>query len=112
MLESDLAKPVMNWLDSRGFVPYGEVAWMYRAIDVVGISEGSVECVEMKLSLSKHVLYQAHIASLCGLAWCAVATEPRNLSKASAIGVGVLRVHGGDVEVLLEPVHQHDTSKL
>lgn len=102
-----MAMPVMRWLESRGFVPYGEVPWSGRGIDIVGVNGPVVEVVEMKLSLTKHVIYQASVTlASANRSWCAIATAPRNLEDRAANGMlgelGVLRVIGSSVEVLRE----------
>jgi len=105
LTEADMAKPVMQWLADRGFTPYGEVPWSWRWIDVVGVKDQLVETIEMKLSLTNNVIYQANLTlTSARRAWCAVATTPRKLAERSAKGmlakIGVLRVANGSVEVL------------
>lgn len=103
MLETELANPVMDWLESRGFTPYGEVPWYNRAIDVVGLCGDYVWAVELKLSLSRQVIAQAHLNQLTvHRSWCAVASRPRTHEKRLREGLGLLVVSGGTVEVLVE----------
>lgn len=103
MKECDLAKPVMQWLESRGFTPFGEVPWYNRAIDIVGISAESVEAVELKCSLTKQVISQALLNQLTAhKSWCAVGTRPRKFDGRLKLGVGLLSVVDGSVEVLVE----------
>lgn len=107
--EADMAAPVMNWLQSRGLTPYGEVRWYSQTIDVVGLTDDTIEAVEMKLSLTKHVLYQAHLNQLAShRSWCAVATRPRKYAERMPTGVGLLVVTADGVEVLVEAEERRD----
>lgn len=105
MNEADLAPPVMNWLHSRGLTPYGEVPTLGRAIDIIGIGENEeIEAVELKLGLTKTVINQAWRSSLWSdVAWCAVSTMPRRKLPDSVFSIGVVRVVGGNVEIIQEP---------
>lgn len=102
-LECHLAQPVMQWLSSRGFTPYGEVGWGCTAIDVVGISDDAVEAVELKLCLTRHLIRQALRNQLtANRSWCAVNSRPRNFQKRIRFGLGLLVVTGDSVEILVE----------
>jgi hypothetical protein len=102
-LECDLAEPVFDWLKSRGFTPYGEVRWYNRAIDVVGLDVETVVAIELKMSLTRHVRYQAHLNQLASnYSWAAVGTRPRKLPFGPFETIGVLSVVGGKVEVIRE----------
>lgn len=104
MLEAELAYPVMAWLASRGMTPFGEVPWHTRATDVVGVSDAAIEAVELKTSLSRKVILQAHLNQLFAIrSWCAVPTRPRNFQERLRCGVGLLAVSNGRVDVLHEP---------
>lgn len=102
--ECELAAPVMEWFRGRGFTAYGEVPWHYRAIDIVGLMESSAETVEMKLSLTKQVIYQSNLTlAAADRAWCAIASVPRKLeSRGWLDNLGVLRVVSGRVDVIRE----------
>lgn len=102
--EADLYQPVKAWLEGQGLKVYPEVPMHYSPIDVVGIGENLVVGVEMKRLLSWKVVYQAARLDLsCNRSYAAVAAKPRSLERAVNAGIGVLRVVGGAVEVLLEP---------
>lgn len=108
MLESDLAKPVMDWLAGRGFTPFGEVKFCNRAIDVVGLSDTELEAVELKLCLTRHVIYQAYLNQLASnRSWCAVSTRPRRFAERVLHGLGLLVVTPAGVEVLVEAQESH-----
>lgn len=104
MKESDLYNPVKAWLKEQGCTKVcPEVLFHYRPVDVVGIGDDLVIGVELKLSLTKGVIYQAHTLSMgCDRAYVAVATKPRDPSRAAKHDLGVLRVVDGRVEVILE----------
>lgn len=107
MKEADLYPAVKEWLLAQGctkVVP--EVPINFRSIDVIGVSPAMVYGVEMKRCLSWKVIYQArNIQVAVDFAYAAVGSKPRKdrLANASERGIGVLRVHDGKVEVLLEP---------
>jgi hypothetical protein len=104
--EADLAQPVMAWLRGRGFTPYGEVRWYDRAIDIVGLNLEWVTAVELKTSLTRKVLQQAHINQLAAhFSWVAVGTRPRGLPFGPFNRIGVLSVVGGRVTVLRRAQH-------
>ncbi len=93
----------MQWIESRGFTPYGEIPWYNRAIDIVGLSDDEIWAVELKIGLTHKVLYQAHLNQLTAhRSWCAVSTCPRKYEKRLHGGIGLLVVQGGIVEVMVE----------
>lgn len=101
--EAELYPAVKTWLESQGLKVYPEVVVYYRPIDVLGVSDREIVGVEMKTSLTKKVLYQATSLCLtCERAYIAVGTKPRSLEAAKGLGVGILSVLDGKVEVLLE----------
>lgn len=109
MKETDLYGPVKAWLKSQGctkVVP--EVPFYYSPIDAVGIAKDLVIGVELKVSLTAHLIRQAStIQVACDRVYVGVPTNPRNLSRATKIGLGVLRIHDGEVVVLSESDNRH-----
>lgn len=98
----------MTWLDGLGYVPYAEVPNYGTCIDIVAIREpiGELIAVEMKTGLTKNVISQAYVAQLVAeRVYCAVLSKPRpiSLDKCADLGIGVVRVVEGAVEVLLGP---------
>lgn len=111
MKESDLYPAVKAWLEAFGCVVYPEVHIYHRPVDVVGIGPMIIG-VEMKLCLSKKVVQQAYTLCLsCDRSYVAVASRPKNIGLAASAGIGVLRVHGGSVEVLSESAHREPPSQ-
>ena len=102
--EAELSPAVCEWLRSMGCAVYAEISgYIGRVIDHIGIrwADESIVTVEMKTSLSRKVLWQAHLNQLVSAeAWAAVATKPRksSLDKAARYGLGVWS--GG---VILQP---------
>ncbi len=104
MKESDLYRPLKRWLKSRGFSVYPEVPFKWSPIDIVAARKGHLVGLEMKLSLSHKVIRQASRLQLyCNEAYVAIASEPKDLSRATRFGLGVLRVTGRDVLELASP---------
>lgn len=110
--ESDLYFPVKRYLEARGFTVRGEVG----ACDVVGVGDGLMIAVEMKLSFGLPVLYQAlqRLASV-DLVYVAVAVPegrrargnweaqaPDAVRLCRMLGVGLLSVRDGAVMGLAE----------
>lgn len=112
MKETDLAQPVFDWLESRGFTPFAEVPYCDRAIDIVGISEAAVEGVELKRCLNRRVMQQAVINQVTvHRSWCAVGTRPRRFTERIRHGLGLLIVANGTVEVLVDAERMDVTSE-
>ena len=102
-----MSLPVMVWLDGLGYIPYAEVPFYDVCIDIVGMKDSEPEliAVEMKTNLSQRVISQAYVAQLvAGRSYCAVLSMPRpsSLAKCEELGIGVLRIKEGTVEVLFE----------
>lgn len=110
--EADLAKPIADWMRSRGYTVYAEVPSIYGAAkrDLVGrcVKDYAepLMIVELKLNLTHAVIHQAwRSREETSSVWCAVGSSPRvtGLLEAARRGVGVLSVtHDGRVEL-----HQH-----
>lgn len=110
MKETDLAKPVANWMRKQGYIVYSEVPIFERVVDMVGINGKDILVVELKLSLSWTVIRQACTSQLVsGKAYVGIATKPRKTSieKCKKYGIGILRVTD-NVEELLKPVKLKD----
>lgn len=103
MREAEMSEPVQRWLSERGYTPYTEV----NLIDIVGLcGESELIAVDLKVSLTQAVIYQAYRAQLrCDQVYCAVSTMPRmnSLNECMKFGLGVLNVKGETVRELLKP---------
>lgn len=105
LLETELYAPVKAFLEGQGYAVKGEV----KGCDVVGVrgSEPPV-IVELKRSFSMTLLLQGvDRLSMSELVYLAVGAWPkrwRDLRKLCLrIGLGLIVVHGGRVQVLLDP---------
>jgi len=111
MKESELAKPVADWLRSEGFTVYSEIPYWDRCIDMVGLNDYGIRVVELKVKYSKNVLQQA---IKCQLAtsdvYVASTTKPLNktIQFCQKYGVGILKVNS-KVELILRPYKVKDT---
>jgi len=113
MKESDLARPVADWLREKKYTVYSEVPFFSRCIDMVGVKGKKIIVVELKLICNLHVIKQAAIAQLATHdVYVAVATNPRrqSLARCMRIGLGVLCV-GDNVQVLQEPRCKYEPAK-
>lgn len=109
MREFELYEPVKVWLERAGYTVYPEVACNYARIDVVGRKEYHLVSVELKTALTKHVIHQTYMNTLsANVCYAAIPTSPktRSLEMAKSRGIGVIRVHGGRVTMLLAPNHE------
>lgn len=106
-LEADLYPAVKAWLEALGFKAYPEVSFQYSSIDVVAISDCDVWGIEMKRCLTGSVIRQAATRQIaCDRVYVAVGSKPRDISRPVDLGIGVLRVKDGQVEVLAEAKSQ------
>lgn len=107
--ENRMAKPVADWLRAKGYIIYSEVPFGFSSpavIDMVGQRGDDFAVVEMKISLTRGVIRQAHLGQLyTDNVWCAIASHPRskNLDQCRQLGVGVLAVSGEIVTELVVP---------
>ena len=109
--ETDLAKPVADWMRSRGYTVYAEVPLFGRCLDFVGIKEMEVVCVELKTSLTKYLVRQAYTNQLVTTeVYVGVGTKPRNTSieLCKKYGLGILSVKNGSVIVVLKPTIRYE----
>lgn len=107
LIEAKMSVPVMSWLDAQGYVPYAEVPHYGSCVDIVAMRESSSEliAVEMKTGLTKAVIGQAYLTQLfADYSYCAVFSKPRKISleKCRDNGIGVLRVQGEIVELVIK----------
>ena len=105
--ETDLYPAVKAWLLAQGctkVVP--EVPICFSKIDAMGVSEADVFGVEMKLCLTDKLIHQANDLQLyANRSYAAIGSKPRrdSLERVRELGIGLLRVNGEVVEVLLNP---------
>ena len=96
--------PVKRWLQAQGFQVFGEIPIMHSPVDLVASKGNELVCIELKLNLTKKVIRQAaplHLVS--ARTYVGVHSRPRSLDQCRKLGLGVLRIHGAQVDVLLEP---------
>jgi len=107
--ESDLSKPVSDWLISRGFVPYAEVPFPHdgpRTIDIVGRKDSDLITVELKRSLSRGVIHQTAVCDLItNQRYAAVGTRPsqKGIDRCRQLGIGLLSIRDSAVSVIVQP---------
>lgn len=104
--ETELAKPVADWLRTKGYVVYAEIFPQNNSpCDLVGYRAGDegVVIVELKRSLTRHVMKQAAVRQLAAYdVYVAVGTKPRRagIRVCDHYGLGLLSVKTGVAEAL------------
>jgi hypothetical protein len=106
--ETELSTPVSLWPSSLGFVPYAEVLLpnYERQIDLIASRDHELITVELKRSLTKHLIHQT---ATCDLItphrYAAVGTDPRakGIERCTQLGIGLLSVTNDTVTIILEP---------
>ena len=99
--ESQLSNPVRRWLTDRNYTVHTEVF----GHDLAGYFQERSVIVELKTSLTTGVIRQCLRAQTrANYVFAAVSTSPRKsgLSLASKYGIGVLRVAGGVVAMIVD----------
>jgi hypothetical protein len=107
-VESDLSRPVSEWMISLGYKPYAEVPWPTdnRPIDLVGRKGTELLTVELKVSLTKKLIHQAYMCDLItDKRFAAIGTKPKTkgIEECRRLGIGLLSVTDNQVVVILEP---------
>jgi len=105
MKEKDLFPPLKKWLNKQGFRVYSEIPTLGHSIDVVAEKENLQYAYELKLSLTKKVLYQAISGRLyCNRSYIVISTTPRkeNYNRCIQQGYGIIRIKNNITEILLE----------
>lgn len=104
MTEARMFLPVKRWLERQGFQVFGELPIFYQPVDVVACKGNELVCIELKMNLTKKVIRQAAPCQLVtDRAYVGIHSKPRNVDQCRKLGLGVLRIHGAQVDVLLEP---------
>lgn len=101
-----MSAPVQRFFSEAGLVVHTEMPLSSHFVDLVASNDRVIHGVEMKTSLTRHLLRQAHMSQFgVDYAWCAVYSRPRaaGMEQCRRHGFGVLRVAGDTVEVVLWP---------
>lgn len=111
MKEAELAKPVAEWMRSKGYTVYAEVPCLSQCVDFVGIRDMEILCVELKLSLTRHVIRQAVTCQLVTeKVYVGVGSRPRkdSIGLCKKYGLGILSIKDGKVNCIIEPTRKYD----
>jgi len=106
--ETELAKPVADWLRGKGYVVYAEIFAQNNSLcDLVGYraDDKDVVIIELKTSLTRHAMKQAAIRQIAAYdVYVAVGTKPRRagIQACGHCGLGLLSVRQ-QITVVLEP---------
>jgi hypothetical protein len=107
--ESDMSAAFVRHLECLGCVVYAEVPTSDHAIDLLGRCGDKLISVELKTGLRDRALWQARLNQISvDESWVGVLSAPRqtSLARASEFGVGVWRLNGDKVSVLLRPLRR------
>ncbi len=102
--EYKLYEPVKNYFENLGYTVYPEIPIAGSNIDLVARKNNELMGVELKMSLTKNVIYQCYRNHLsCDLVYAAIPTKPKNknveLCKRRFIGIICVK---GEAEIILE----------
>ena len=108
MQEKDLFPPLQAWLHKKGYKVYTEVpSWGY-SMDVVADppDNSSQIALEMKMSLTKHLIKQAcYGQAKTGIAYVVIPTKPKekSIQECKKQGLGIIQVVDNEIIELLKP---------
>lgn len=109
MKETDLAKPVADWLRKQGYIVYSEIPFWSRCIDMVGFKPPNDICVvELKLKFCEKGLRQAYECNLATFnIYLGVNKFPKqkSINKCKKYGIGLL-VIGDEITVVSKPTYK------
>jgi predicted RecB family endonuclease len=105
LLEESIEGDVKRFVEAKGYDVYRQVQVLGRRIDILGVREGSMLAVELKVRDWKYAIYQAYLASLCASkVYVALPNATIHLANPNVFvenGIGLLSVNG-NVEVVVE----------
>jgi len=103
--ESELFIPIKTMLIKMGYQVAAEVpipGWNANC-DLAAENNGITIAVEMKMSLTKHVIQQAYRNKMnANCAYAAISTTPKNLDVAQKHGIGIISVKNGISKIILK----------
>jgi hypothetical protein len=111
--EYKLYEPIKKYFERKGFAVYPEVPMFSGCVDIGLIKKDIVMAIEMKMALSKKLIYQAYTHKLyADYVYLAIPTKPRDLSVCIKQGFGIIRVVNDKIEIILEPIKSNLVSKI
>lgn len=104
MKETDLAKPVADWLRKQGYTVYSEVPFWNSCIDMVGFIKPDKLCiVELKLRFCAKGVRQAYNGQIAtNKTYLAISKNPtqKSIDKCKQYGVGLLVVENNHINLI------------
>ena len=101
--EIELYNPVKELFEKYGYEVKAEIPFYNSPIDLVAYSGNCIISVELKMSLTKHLIHKGFLNQLFSdFSYAAIPTKPRNIDKCIKSGLGIIRVKDGKAEILLD----------
>lgn len=101
--EIELYEPVKKLFEKYGYEVKAEIPFYNSPIDLVAYSGNCIISVELKMSLTKHLIHKVFLNQLFSdFSYAAIPTKPRNIDKCIKSGLGIIRVKDGKAEILLD----------
>lgn len=109
--EYKLSNPVSDYFTAIGFEVYSEVCipTSARCTDLIALKNEKVTAIELKTSLTKQVIKQAHSINIyVDCVYVAVGTNPRqkNIDLCKRWGIGVIKVRNGKPSIVHKAEHK------
>ena len=101
--EIELYEPVKKLFEKFGYEVKAEIPFYNSPIDLIAYSGNCIISVELKMSLTKHLIHKVFLNQLFSdFSYAAIPTKPRNIDKCIKSGLGIIRVKDGKAEILLD----------
>ena len=101
--EIELYEPVKKLFERYGYQVKAEIPFYNSPIDLIAYSGNCIISVELKMSLTKHLIHKVFLNQLFSdFSYAAIPTKPRNIDKCIKSGLGIIRVKDGKAEILLD----------
>jgi len=103
--EYKLYQPVKKLFESKGYSIYTEIPVLHsnRYVDIGVLKDNIVIAIEMKMSLTKKVIWQAHSCNLfADYIYIAIPTKPRDIEKCTKYGIGIIQIINQEAHILVE----------
>lgn len=105
--EVKLYNPVKELFEKYGYEVKAEIPFYNSPIDLVAYSGNCIISVELKMSLTKHLIHKAFLNQLLSdFSYVAIPTKPKNIEKCIKSGLGIIQVKENKAEIILDATYK------